>query len=92
MKDSFYVTREINNTFDMRLIIYIQTLIDTLEVDTDYPQIFDISENTLIHSQEEPEYLKEYQLSKKYEDGKLFCIRTDEGKSSYWTLMFAHEY
>ena len=28
----------------------------------------------------------------KYKDGKLFCIRTDEENSSYWTLMFAHEY
>lgn len=92
MKDKFYVTREINESFDMRLINNIQTLIDTLEVDTDYLQVFDLSGNTLIHSQEEPEYSKEYQLSKKYKDGKLFCIRTDEENSRYWTLMFAHEY
>ena len=83
MKDKFYVTKWINESLDMRLIIYIQTLIATLEVDTDYLQVFDISENTLIHSQEEPEYSREYRLSKKYKDEKVFCIRTDEEKYSY---------
>lgn len=93
MNEKFYVTNGINENLDMRIVIYIQTLIATMEmVEIDYLQVFDISGNTLIHSQEVPEYTKEYRLSKKYEDEKIFCIRTTEEKSSYWTIMFASEY
>ncbi len=92
MKEKFYVTKRINERLDMRLIFYIQTLIDTMEVEHDYLQVFSISGNILIHTQEEPNYQKEYRLSKKYKDDRLFCIRTDEEKGSFWTLMYASEY
>ena len=93
MNGKFYVTKEINEKLDIRMVIYIQTLIATMEVkEIDYLQVFYISENTLTHSQEVPEYTREYKLSKKYEDANLFCIRTDEENHSYWTLMFAYEY
>lgn len=92
MKEKFYVTKGINENLDMRLVIYIQTILATMEVEVDYLQVFHISGNTLIHSQEVPEYTRKYRLSKKYSDEKLFCIRTTEKKNRYWTLMFAHEY
>ncbi len=92
MKEKFYVTKKINERLDMRLIFYIQTLIDTMEVEHDYLQVFSISGNILIHTQEEPNYQKEYRLNKKYKDDKLFCIRTDKEKESLWTLMYANEY
>lgn len=92
MNNKFYVTKEVNERLDMKIVIYIQTIIATMEVEIDYLQVFDISGNILTHSQEVPEYEREYRLSKKYEDERLFCIRTDEEKKSYWTLMFSSEY
>lgn len=92
MKEEFYVTKGINEKLDIRMVIYIQTLIETMEVEKDYLQVFNISDDTLIHTQEEPDYRKEYRLSKKYKDEKLFCIRTKDINSSYWTLMYANEY
>ncbi len=92
MRENFYVTKGVNERLNIRLVIYIQTLIDTLEVEKDYLQIFDISGDKLIHTQEEPSYKREYRLSKKHKNEKLFCIRTDEENRSYWTLMYASEY
>ena len=92
MQEKFYVTKGINEGLDMRLIFYIQALIDTMEVEQDYLQVFSISGDILVHTQEEPNYKKEYRLSKKYKDDRLFCIRTDEEKGSFWTLMYANEY
>ena len=92
MNKKFYVTKEVNERLDIKIVIYIQTMIATMDVEIDYLQVFDISGNILTHSQEVPEYEREYRLSKKYEDERLFCIRTDEDKKSYWTLMFSSEY
>ena len=90
--EKFYITKGVYETLDMRIITYIQALIKSMEIEVDYLQVFSISGNVLIHTQEEPEYTKEYTLSKEYKDEKLFCIRTEEENNSYWTLMFAYEY
>jgi len=93
MKAKFYTTKEVNERLDMKIVIYIQTLVATMEVEEiDYLQTFDISDNTLIHSQEVPEYTREYRLSKTYVNDRLFCVRTDKESRSYWTLMFSYEY
>jgi len=92
MKEKFYTTKAVAETLDINLLINIQTLIFTMEVDTDYLQSFNIEGNKLTHSQEIPEYSKEYRLSKKYKDEKIFVIRTEEEKHSYWTIMFCYEY
>lgn len=93
MKPKFYVTKEINESLDIRLVIQVQTLITTIQIEeVDYLQIFEIEDDTLTHRQEIPEYKKEYRLNKSYKDEKLFCIRTDEPEQSYWTLMYAREY
>ncbi len=90
--EKFYITKGVYETLDMRIITYIQTLIKSMDIEVDYLQVFSISDNVLIHTQEVPEYIKEYTLSKEYRDEKLFCIRTEEENSNYWTLMLAHEY
>lgn len=90
--EKFYITKGVYETLDMRIITYIQTLIKSMDIEVDYLQVFSISGNVLIHTQEIPEYTKEYALSKEYRDEKLFCIRTEEENSSYWTLMLAQEY
>lgn len=92
MKENFYTTKAIAETLDMRLLINIQTLIASMEKDSDYLQIFTIEGDKLTHSQEVPEYSKEYRLHKKYKDEKIFAIRTEEEKRSYWTIMFCSEY
>ena len=92
MNDKFYTTKAIAETLDMRLLINIQTLICSMGKDTDYLQVFTIEGDKLTHSQEVPEYSQEYRLHKKYKDDKIFAIRTDEEKRSYWTIMFCYEY
>ncbi|GLI57791.1 hypothetical protein PM10SUCC1_33050 [Propionigenium maris DSM 9537] len=90
--EKFYITKGVYETLDMRIITYIQTLIKSMDIEVDYLQVFSISGNVLIHTQEVPEYIKEYTLSKEYRDEKLFSIKTEEENSNYWTLMLAHEY
>ena len=92
MKEKFYTTKTIAETLDMRLLINIQTLIASMGNDADYLQVFTIEGDKLTHSQEIPEYSKEYRLHKKYKDDKIFAIRTEDEKSTYWTIMFADEY
>jgi hypothetical protein len=92
MKENFYITKAIAETLDMRLLINIQTLIASMGSDADYLQVFTIEGDKLTHSQEIPEYSQEYRLHKKYKDEKIFAIRTEEEKRSYWTIMFCSEY
>ena len=92
MKEKFYTTKTIAETLDMRLLINIQTLIASMGNDADYLQIFTIEGDKLTHSQEILEYSKEYRLHKKYKDDKIFAIRTEEEKSTYWTVMYSYEY
>jgi uroporphyrinogen-III decarboxylase len=92
MKEMFYTTKAIAEILDIRLLINIQTLIASMKKDADYLQVFTIEGYKLTHSQEVPEYSKEYRLHKKYKDEKIFAIRTEEEKRSYWTIMFCSEY
>ena len=92
MKEKFYTTKAIAETLDMRLLINIQALVSSMGSKADYLQIFRIEGNKLIHSQEVPETNYEYRLNKKYSDCKIFAIRTEDEKSTYWTIMFADEY
>jgi hypothetical protein len=92
MKDKFYTTKTIAETLDMRLLINIQTLISSMGSSADYLQVFQVESDKLIHSQEVPEYSKEYRLHKKYKDYKIFAIRTKEEKSTYWTILYSYEY
>jgi hypothetical protein len=92
MKDKFYTTKAIAETLDMRLLINIQTLISSMGSSADYLQVFQVEGDKLIHSQEVPEIRHEYTLSKKYKDCKIFAIRTEEEKNTYWTILYSYEY
>ena len=92
MKEHFYTTKAIAETLDMRLLINIQTLIASMGKEADYLQVFTIEGDKLTHSQEVPEYMQEYRLHKKYKNEKIFAIKTEEEKKSYWTVMFSYEY
>lgn len=91
-----YVTRGINSCLGFYEQNLFWRLIDELNVDHDYLQVFKLSCNeegtTILHKQEEPSYAKEYKLrtsllDKKAED-TIFVI--DNGE--YSTMMFANEY
>lgn len=92
MNKTFYTTRTVMETLDFKLLTNIAAIISSLTGEVDYLQVFHIKGNTMVHSQEVPEMRYEYTLSKKYEDCKIFAIRTDEEKKSYWTIMYAEEY
>ena len=67
-------------------------LIEEMPVSKDYLQVFSLSEHNgklqIIHSQEEPEYKKEYVLNTKPIIGKVFVI--DDNTHS--TMLMNYEY
>ena len=91
-----YVTRGINGSLTYELQLLIWDLIDQLDVEQDYLQVFKLvdkeGEVKLTHRQEEPDYSKDYNLKAKEfaieTDNKIFVI--DDGE--YSTMMFASEY
>ena len=90
-----YVTRGINGSLPYELQLLIWDLIDQLDVEQDYLQVFKLvdkeGEVKLTHRQEEPDYSKDYILKAKefsIVDNKIFVI--DDGE--YSTMMFASEY
>jgi len=87
-----YVTNNINQNLDLRILTFITDQISHMDKKVDYLQVFDLEDEKLTHSSEAPEYKKVYPLGKKYGDCKIFAIRTDEIKRSYWTVMYAEEY
>ena len=87
-----YVTNNINQNLDLRILTFITEQISHMDKKVDYLQVFDLEDEKLTHSSEVPEYKKVYPLGKKYGDCKIFAIRTDETKRSYWTVMYAEEY
>lgn len=95
-KNSRYVTRGINKSLDFYQQNLFWELIDHLQVDQDYLQVFKLDCNEggtrILHKQEEPFYTKEYTLkttllNRKAKD-TIFVI--DNGE--YSTMMFANEY
>ena len=88
----FYTTKNISETLELEILIKIHELIIRMEGEVDYLQVFDIEDKNLTHSQEVPRYKKEHELGRKYNDCKIFAIRTDEINNSYWTVMYAEEY
>lgn len=98
-KNGRFVTVGINTTVDFLLQVYLWNLIDQFDsrMIQDYLQVFDLSivekDNKklqrIIHSQEEPEYRKEYILE--FADPvetKIFVI--DDGDHS--TMLLDEEY
>lgn len=90
--NQIYVTNNINQSLDLRVLTFITGEISHMDKTVDYLQVFDIEGETLTHSSEKPEYTKVYPLGRKYNDCKIFAIRTQEEKRSYWTVLYAEEY
>ena len=88
----FYVTKSVLDTLDLSLITKIDVAICSVTTEVDYLQIFQVIGDKFIHSQEIPEYTREYLLDEKHEDCKLFVIKTEEQNRRYWTVMYANEY
>jgi len=95
-KGARYVTRGINGSVTYELQLLLWDLIDQLDVEQDYLQVFKLEDKRgevkLTHRQEEPDYRKDYILKAKEfsieMDNKIFVI--DDGE--YATMMFASEY
>ena len=86
-----FTTRAVKEELPEEVLLFIVGLVKNMhrEVkEVDYLQVITIENNTLIHTQEIPEYKKEYKLSVSVENCKLFFI--DNGE--YITLVYNHEY
>ena len=89
-----YVTRGISNELPLMLQIILWGLIDTMEVaEKDYLQVFclsnEIGKQKITHTQEQPEYSKEYLFpSEDPITAKIFVI-DDE---THTTMLLAEEY
>ncbi len=86
-----FTTRAVKEELPQEVLLFIVGLVQNMHKEikeVDYLQVITIENNTLIHTQEIPEYKKEYMLSIPIENCKLFFI--DNGE--YSTLMFNHEY
>lgn len=89
-----YVTRGISNELPLMLQIILWGLIDTMEVaEKDYLQVFCLSNESgkqkITHSQEQPEYSKEYLFpSEEPITAKIFVI----DDKTHTTMLLAEEY
>ena len=92
-KNQKFITSGVANTIPKLLQIIMWELIKNLPVDTDYLQVFslspDIKGQRIIHSQENPDYKKEYVFNLDTAVvGKVFVI--DDGTHS--TMLMNYEY
>ncbi len=94
-KNQKFITRGVNSELGLLLQLFMWQCIDEMPPPKDYLQVFELTleegKQKIIHSQEQPEYKREYLL--KLADapvfiGKIFVI--DDGDHS--TMMLASEY
>ena len=86
-----FTTRAVKEELPEEVLLFIVGLVQNMHKEVnevDYLQVITIESNTLIHTQEIPEYKKEYLLSISVESCKLFFIDNNQ----YSTLMFSYEY
>lgn len=89
-----FITRGIAEKVPLSLQIIMWNLIDTMDITKDYLQVFELSESNgmqkIVHSQEQPEYKKEYlfKMDAPFLNEKIFVI-DDETHS---TMLFSYEY
>ena len=91
-KNKRFITRGIGDTVNPYLQILLWGLIDTMPSSKDYLQVFELSDSAgkvkVIHTQENPEYRREYLWDAPVFCGKIFVI--DDGDHS--TMLLAEEY
>lgn len=88
-----FITRGVAENIPITLQLLMWEMIHNLPVDKDYLQVFSLSEKDgkqrIIHTQEEPEYEKEYVLNiTPITTGKVFVI--DDNTHS--TMLMNYEY
>ena len=88
-----FITRGVSEEISVSLQLLMWEMIHNLPVDKDYLQVFSLSEKDgkqrIIHTQEEPEYEKEYVLNiTPITTGKVFVI--DDNTHS--TMLMNYEY
>jgi hypothetical protein len=88
-----YLTKGVNATIPLEVQIFMWQCIDTLEVEKDYLQVFDLSVEDgiqkVVHKQEVPEYKYSYTLMVSNPvSARVFVI--DDGE--YSTMLLAEEY
>ena len=88
-----FITRGVAENIPILLQMLMWEMIHNLPVDKDYLQVFSLSEKDgkqrIIHTQEEPEYEKEYVLNiTPITNGKVFVI--DDNTHS--TMLMNYEY
>ena len=93
-KNSRYATRNIMTDIPTELQFILWTMVDSLKIEKDYLQVFRLSneggKQKIVHSQEQPDYQKEYMIDSASEPvtAKIYII--DDGDHS--TMLFAEEY
>ena len=93
-KNKRFMTRGVGDNVSPLLVLFLWDLIDNLSPPKDYLQVFTCTESDgkqkLIHTQEEPEYRREYLIKTDAPIfiGKIFVI-DDETHS---TMLLAEEY
>ena len=63
--DQIYVKHNINQNLDLRILTFITGEISHMDKKVDYLQVFDLEDEILTHSSEQPEYRKIYPLGRK---------------------------
>ena len=87
-------TRGVSENVPIVLQAIMWNLIDMMEVRKDYLQVFELSEENgiqkIVHSQEEPEYKREYLIKTgvPFLNAKIFVI----DDKTHCTMLFNYEY
>lgn len=95
-KENRYITRGINEKIDLQLQILLWSLVDDLQIEKDYLQVFKLSRVgdviNIEHTQEVPEYKSSIKVNAKdlefKEEIKIYVI--DSGV--YSTMLLLEEY
>lgn len=90
-----YVTSGINRTLDYKVQVMLWRMIDSLQGEKDYLQVFELTRidgfiTKIVNKQEEPEYLKEYLVKESISEEYVKVYVIDDG--AYSTMLLSSEY
>jgi len=90
-----YVTSGINRTLDYKVQVMLWRMIDSLQGEKDYIQVFElvrVDDHTtkIVHKQENPEYKKSYLIHESINENLVRVFVIDDG--DYATMLLASEY
>ena len=90
-----YLTREVADRVPIEIQILMWNLVEEIEVEKDYLQIFELIPNSsefveIVHKQEIPEFTFNYRVKNCGIETKMKLYIIDNG--DYSMMMFSHEY